>query len=215
MKLYTYFRSSSSFRVRIALNFKGIAYEPVFIHLAEGKQRDKDHLGRNPQGLVPVLEDGEVTIGQSVAILEYLEENHPEPSLLPADPVGRAVVRQMVNLIACDIQPLNNLKVLKYLGNDLGHSREQIGDWYRHWITLNFAALEALVAEHGMGYCFGNKVTMADCFFIPQIWNARRFDTDLSAFPNLLKIEAALYKLEAFDKALPENQPDAPEVMSS
>lgn len=209
MKLYTYFRSSSSFRVRIALNFKGISYEPVFVHLAEGKQREKNHLSRNPQGLVPVLEDGDVVIAQSVAIFEYLEETHPKPALLPADPAGRAVVRQMVNLVACDIQPLNNLKVLKYLEDPMGHSKSEIGDWYRHWITLNFAALEALVAEHGKGYCFGDTVTMADCFFIPQIWNARRFDADLSAFPALLKIEAALYKLEAFDKALPENQPDS------
>ncbi len=210
MKLYTYFRSSSSFRVRIGLNFKGIEYEPVFVHLAEGKQREADHLARNPQGLVPVLEDGEVTIGQSVAIFEYLEETHPTPALLPASPAERAVVRQMVNLIACDIQPLNNLKVLKYLNNELGRPKEQVNAWYRHWIDLNFAALEALVKNHGKGYCFGDSVTMADCFFIPQIWNARRFDSDLSAFPNLLKIEAALYKLEAFDKALPENQPDAP-----
>lgn len=209
MKLYTYFRSSSSFRVRIGLNLKGIAYEPVFVHLAEGKQRAEDHLARNPQGLIPVLEDGEVTIGQSTAIFEYLEETHPKPALLPTDPVERAVVRQMVNLVACDIQPLNNLKVLKYLNNELGHSKEEIDTWYRHWITLNFAALEALVMEHGKGYCFGSTVTMADCFFIPQIWNARRFDTDLSGFPNLLKIETALYKLEAFDKALPENQPDS------
>lgn len=210
MKLYTYYRSSSSFRVRIGLNLKGIPYQPVFVHLAEGKQREADHLSRNPQGLVPVLEDGDVTIGQSVAIFEYLEETHPKPPLLPADPVERAVVRQMVNLVACDIQPLNNLKVLKYLNYPMGHPKEEIDNWYRHWIGLNFTALEALVAGHGKGYCFGDTVTMADCFFIPQIWNARRFGTDLSGFPNLLKIEAALYKLEAFDKALPENQPDAP-----
>lgn len=209
MKLYTYYRSSSSFRVRIGLNLKGIPYQPVFVHLAEGKQRGKDHLARNPQGLVPVLEDGEAIIGQSVAIFEYLEETRPKPALLPSDPVERAVVRQMVNLIACDIQPLNNLKVLKYLRDPMGHSKEEIGDWYRHWINLNFGALETLVSKHGKGYCYGDKVTMADCFFIPQIWNARRFDADLSAFSNLLEIEAVLYKLEAFDKALPENQEDA------
>ncbi len=213
MKLYTYFRSSSSFRVRIALNLKGIPYQPVFVHLAEGKQREGDHLARNPQGLVPVLDDNGVIISQSVAILEYLEETHPKPPLLPKDSVARARVRQMVNLVACDIQPLNNLKVLKFLGNDLGHSKDEVNAWYRHWITLNFAALEALVAEYGKGYCFGESVTLADCFFIPQIWNARRFETDLSVFPTLLKIEKALYQLEAFDKALPENQPDAPEAM--
>lgn len=214
MKLYTYFRSSSSFRVRIALNYKGIRYEPVFVHLAEGQQREKAHLGRNPQGLVPVLDDDGVIITQSVAIIEYLEETQALPALLPKDPVARARVRTMVNLIACDIQPLNNLKVLKYLNDPLGHSKEEIDDWYRHWIGLNFIALEALVAEHGKGYCFGGTVTMADCFFIPQIWNAWRFDADLSAFPNLLKIEEALYKLDAFEAAKPENQPDAPKVMT-
>jgi len=210
MKLYGYFRSSSSFRVRIALNVKGIEHEHVFVHLAEGQQREKDHLERNPQGLVPVLDDNGTIIIQSVAIIEYLEETRPEPALLPKDPVDRARVRAMVNLIACDVQPLNNLKVLKYLSNELGHSKDEVSDWYRHWISLNFTALEALVAEYGQSYCFGGTVTMADCFFIPQIWNARRFDTDLSAFPGLLEIEQALYKLDAFDKALPENQPDAP-----
>lgn len=210
MKLYTYYRSSSSFRVRIALNFKGLPYQAVFVHLAKGEQTGEAHLKRNPQGLVPVLEDGDFTISQSVAIIEYLEETRPEPPLLPKGALARAQVRAMVNLIACDIQPLNNLKVLKYLNDSMGHTKAEIDDWYRHWIALNFTALEALVADQGKGYCFGDTVTMADVYFIPQIWNARRFDADLSAFPNLLKIEAALYKLDAFDAAMPENQPDAP-----
>jgi len=209
MKLYTYFRSSSSFRVRIAMNFKGIAYEPVFVQLVEGKQRDPAHLARNPQGLVPVLEDGAKTIAQSVAIIEYLEETHPAPALLPNSPLDRARVRQMVNLIACDIQPLNNLKVLKYLKKPLDHSEDEIKTWYNHWITLNFAALERLVQKYGGTYCFGGQVTMADVFFIPQIWNARRFNANLDDFPKLRRIEEALYKLPAFDKARPENQPDA------
>ena len=210
MKLYTYYRSSSSFRVRIALNFKGLAYQAAFVHLAKGEQTGEAHLKRNPQGLIPVLEDGDFTISQSVAIIEYLEETRPEPPLLPKGALARAQVRAMVNLIACDIQPLNNLKVLKYLNDPMGHTKAEIDTWYRHWIALNFTALEALVAEQGKGYCFGDTVTMADVYFIPQIWNARRFDVDVSAFPNLLKIEAALYKLDAFDAAKPENQPDAP-----
>jgi maleylacetoacetate isomerase len=208
MKFYTYYRSSSSFRVRIALNWKGLAYQPVFVHLAKGEQKEAAHLERNPQGLVPVLEDGGVTITQSAAIIEYLEEKYPEKPLLPKNTAARAKVRSLVNLIACDIQPLNNLKVLKYLKNPLGHSEEEIGEWYRHWITLSFAALEQAVARDGKGFCFGDAVTMADCFFLPQVWNARRFKTGLEAFPNLLKVEAALLKLPAFEQALPENQPD-------
>ncbi|HXV73313.1 MAG TPA: maleylacetoacetate isomerase [Sphingomonadales bacterium] len=208
MKLYTYYRSSSSFRVRIALNWKGIPYEPVFVHLAKGEQQAPGHLRRNPQGLVPVLEDGDTMITQSVAILEYLEEKYPQRPLLPKGTADRAHVRSLVQLIACDIQPLNNLKVLKYLKDPLGQSQAAIDAWYRHWITQNFNALEARVNEWGKDYCFGAAVTMADCLFIPQIWNARRFAADLSAFPALLKVEEALYKLPAFDKARPENQPD-------
>lgn len=207
MKLYTYFRSSSSFRVRIALNFKGISYEPVFVHLVKNEQRSGAHLGRNPQGLIPVLEDGDKVIAQSWAIIEYLEEVYPNPHLLPTAPHDRALVRQMVNLVACDIQPLNNLKVLKHL-KSMGHSQGEVDDWYRHWIELNFAALERLTQKHGGTYCYGGQVTMADVFFIPQIWNARRFNTNLDAFPKLQRIEEALYKLDAFDKAKPENQPD-------
>lgn len=208
MKLYTYYRSSSSFRVRIALNWKGIAYQPAFVHLAKGEQNEAGHLARNPQGLVPVLDDGGTVVAQSVAIIEYLEEKFPAKPLLPKDPAGRAQVRSLVNLIACDIQPLNNLKVLKYLAGPLKQPKAAVDDWYRHWIALNFAALEEKVARLGQGYCFGGGVTMADCFFIPQIWNARRFDTDLSPFPLLLKVEEALYQLPAFEKAKPENQPD-------
>lgn len=214
MKLYTYFRSSSSFRVRIALNLKGLNYKPVFVHLVKGQQREPTHLARNPQGLVPVLEDGNKVISQSVAIIEYLEETYPAPHLLPNAPEDRARIRQMVNLIACDIQPLNNLKVLKYLKHPLGHSQEEITAWYNHWITLNFTALENLVQKCGGTYCFGGEVTMADVFFIPQIWNARRFQTNLDPFPKLRKIEQALYKLKAFDAARPENQPDAPKDMT-
>jgi len=208
MKLYTYYRSSSSFRVRIALNWKGIAYQPVFVHLARGEQGRAEHLKRNPQGLVPVLEDGEALLTQSTAIIEYLEEKFPQKPLLPKGPAERAKVRSLVNLIACDIQPLNNLKVLKYLKDPLGHTEEEVAGWYRHWIEVNFKALEARVREWGEGYCFGEAVTMADAYLVPQMWNAHRFKCDLAPFPNLVRVEEALYRLPAFDQARPENQPD-------
>ena len=209
MKLYTYYRSSSSFRVRIALNLKGLSYDPVFVHLFKGEQGERDHLARNPQGLIPVLEDGDVVLSQSGAIIEYLEETHPKPALLPSGPGDRAQVRRMTGLVACDIQPLNNLKVLKYLKDPMGHSQEDVNAWYCHWITLNFGALETLVADMGKGFCFGDAVTMADVFLFPQIWNARRFDCDLADFKNLVAIEKRLGDIKAFADALPENQPDA------
>lgn len=210
MKLYTYFRSSSSFRVRIALNFKGIEWTPEYVHLVKGEQKSDDHLARNPQGLVPVLDDNGDIITQSHAIIEYLEETCPEPALLPPAPLDRAHVRSMVNLIASEMQPKNNLAVMQYIKDPLGHDQAAVDTWYKHWVGKGFTALEELVKRHGSpnGYCFGDSVTMADVFLVPQIWNARRFNVDMSQFPNLERIEAKLYQLDAFESAKPENQPD-------
>lgn len=212
MKLYTYFRSSAAFRVRIALGLKGLEYEPQFVHLAEGAQTSAEYLARNPQGLIPLLEADDGGLSQSLAIIEYIDETHPEPPLLPADPVGRARVRAMAQLIACDIHPLNNLRIMKYLGGPMGQSDEDIAVWYRHWIAEGFGALEELVEQYGAegGYCYGGGITMVDCLLVPQVWNARRFDTDMSVFPRLEDIDARLQKVEAFRAAAPENQPDFP-----
>jgi len=209
MKLYTYFRSSSSFRVRIALNLKGVAYESVFVHLVKGEQSSESYKAKNPMGLVPALEvDGEV-LSESVAIIEYLDEMHPAPALLPEDAIARAHVRAMVNVIACDIQPLNNLAILKYLKDPLGKTQADVDQWYTHWIERGFTAMEQMVSQHGGKYCFGDTVTLADVFLVPQMWNGRRFNADMTAYPNLERVEKALYELEAFQDALPENQLDA------
>lgn len=215
MKLYTYFRSSAAFRVRIALGLKGLEYEPVFVHLAEGGQKSAGYLEQNPQGLIPALDTGGEVLSQSLAIIEYLEETHPEPPLLPGDPAERARVRAMAQLIACDIHPLNNLRVMKYLAAPMEQSDEAVAVWYRHWIAEGFAALEELVTRHGGigpggGYCFGDSVTMVDCLLVPQMWNARRFECDLAPFPRLTDIDARLQQIDAFRAAAPENQPDFP-----
>ena len=212
MKLYTYFRSSAAFRVRIALGLKGLDYDPAFVLLPEGAHKSADYLAHNPQGLVPSLvSDGEV-LNQSLAIIEYIDETHPKPPLLPADPIDRARVRAMAQLIACDIHPVNNLRILKYLGGPMQQEKDSVDAWYRHWITEGFSALEELVSRFGAtgGYCFGDNVTMADCLLVPQMWNARRFETDLSPFPRLIEIDARLQLIEAFQAAAPENQPDFP-----
>ena len=213
MRLYTYFRSSAAYRLRIALNLKGIDWQPVSVNLAAGEQRGSDYLAVNVQGLVPALEiEGGETLAQSVALLEYLEETHPEPPLLPAGAVDRARVRAMVGLIACDIHPLNNLRILKYLKDPLGADQEAVGIWYRRWIARGFEALEQLVAQYGTpdGYCFGETVTLADVLLVPQVYNARRFETDLTPYPRLVEADARLQALDAFADAVPEVQPDAP-----
>jgi len=203
VQLYDYFRSSAAFRLRIALNLKGLQYESVAVNLVANEQRDAGYLALNPQGLVPALATaGGELLTQSVAILEWLEEEYPEPPLLPADALGRARVRAMVQTIACDIHPLNNLRVQRYLVDTLGASEEAKLAWYHHWIALGFAALEQQVT--GNRYCHGDNPTLADACLLPQIFNARRFEQNLQPFPRLRAIAAHLEQLPAFAAATPE-----------
>ena len=210
MKLYTYFRSSAAFRVRIALNLKGVAYEPQFVHLAKGEHLQPAYQGINPQGLLPALEVDGALLAQSLAIIEYLEETHPRPPLLPRDPLGRARVRGLSLIVACEIHPLNNSRVLKYVKNALGHSQEEVDAWYRHWIADGLAKLEAELDRPGTGrYCHGDAPSMADCCLVPQIFNARRFNCDLAPYPAVMRVFDACMQLDAFDRAQPGKQPDA------
>ena len=210
MKLYSYFRSSAAYRVRIALNFKGIAYETKSIHLIKdgGHNKRPEFRAVNPQMRVPVLVTpaGNVLI-QSLAIIEYLEETHPEPALLPKDPIARAKVRGLAELIACDIHPLNNTSPLRYLKNQLHQEQSAIDAWYHHWVLTGFEALEALL-EPGP-YACGDRVTLADLCLVPQVNNARRLKVPLDRFPKIVSVDAACLALPAFDRARPENQPDA------
>ena len=209
VKLYTYFRSSAAYRVRIALNLKDQPYEMVSIHLTKdgGKQFAPDYRAINPQMRVPALtlSSGD-TIIQSLAIIEYLEEVYPEPALLPVDALDRAHVRAVCEIIACDIHPLNNLIVLNAL-KKLGHDQATVDEWYRSWVIAGFEAIEPLLKPGP--YAFGSRVTMADVCLVPQVFNARRFKVQVEAFPKIAAVEAACAKLPAFDKARPENQPDA------
>jgi maleylacetoacetate isomerase len=212
MKLYDYFRSSAAYRVRIALNLKGVAPERAFVHLRRGAQRDAGYLDLNPEGLVPLLvtDDG-TALTQSLAIIEWLEETHPSPPLLPAAPLERARVRAVALAIACDIHPLNNLRVLKYLTGTLGADDAARDAWYAHWCAVGLQALEARLArEAATGRCcHGDTPTLADVCLVPQLANARRVDLDLAPFPTLLRIEAACLALPAFAAAAPSRQPDA------
>lgn len=208
MKLYGYFRSSAAYRVRIALNLKGLDYDPIFINLRDGEQKSDAYLKINPQGLVPFLVDGDIAISQSMAMLEYLEEAYPDAALLPTDMQGRSRVRVLANIIACDVHPLNNLRVLKYILQDLGASAEQKNDWYCHWVREAFCAFEALL-EDGE-FCHGDRPGLADICLVPQVYNARRFECPLDAFPRIVQIVENCNKLPAFVDAIPENQPDAP-----
>ena len=209
MILHGYWRSGTSYRTRIALNLKGVEYRQAALDLRTGAQKSDAYLRLNPQGLVPALEtDDGLVLTQSPAILEWLEEAHPEPPLLPRDAAGRAQVRAMAAVIGCDIHPLNNLRVLKAV-RDLGADQAGVDAWAGRWITDGFAALEALVVRHGEGWCFGGAPTFADCYLIPQIYSARRFNVDLTAFPRLLEIEMRADLHPAFVAAHPDNQPDA------
>lgn len=213
MKLYTFFRSSASYRVRIALNLKGLEYEQIPVHLRRrgGEQLASAYKSVNPQGLVPTLEDGGRFFTQSLAIIEYLEERYPEPALLPKDPAARAIVRSMALVVACEIHPLQNLRVLNHVRSELNRTDAEVNRWAQHWIITGLSALEQMVHSiPGRGkFCFGEGPSLADVFLIPQLYNARRFGCDLSACPRLVEIDAHCLTLPAFAKAAPENQPDA------
>lgn len=209
-RLYTYFRSSAAFRTRIALNLKGLAHDLVPVHLLRCEQSSEVFRLRNPQALVPVLEYGEVTISQSLAIMELLDELHPERPLLPKNAVDRARVRSMALAIACEIHPLNNLRVLNFLTEGLSVSMQGKTLWYRHWVESGLEALEKMVVSdgHREGFCHGDIPTMADCCLVPQIFNAQRFGCQLDQVPTLMAIHQRCMELDAFKRAQPSNQPD-------
>jgi maleylacetoacetate isomerase len=210
MKLYGYSRSSAAFRVRIALNLKGLDYDDAFIHLRRGDQAQAGFLGVNPQGLVPALDaDGERLI-QSLPIIEYLDETHPEPPLLPRDPAGRARVRALAAVIACDIHPINNLRVLRYLQRPLGHDHAAIERWYNHWIEEGFRGLERLLADDPRTgrFCHGDRPGLADIALVPQAVNAERYQLDLHPYPTITRIFETCMTLDAFAAAHPRQQPD-------
>jgi maleylacetoacetate isomerase len=210
VKLYSYFRSSAAYRVRIALNLKGIGYETQSIHLVKdgGHNKRPEFRAVNPQMRVPVLvtKAGDVLI-QSLAIIEYLDETHPQPPLLPKDPLARARVRALAELIACDIHPLNNTSPLRYLKNTMAQQQSAIDEWYRHWVVTGFEALEELMTP-GPFAC-GSEITMADLCLVPQVANARRLNVPLERFPKIVGVDRACLAIAAFDRARPENQPDA------
>ena len=212
MKVYDYFRSSAAYRLRIALNLKGIAFERAFVHLRRGEQRDPSFLAINEQGLVPALvTDSGAVLTQSLAIIEYLDETQPLPPLLPPDAEGRARTRSIALAIACEIHPLDNLRVLRYLLHTLGVTEAQKDAWYLHWLTEGLGALEARLArESATGrYCHGDTPTLADILLVPQLANARRVNADVAPYPTLTRIDAACRALPAFANAAPELQPDA------
>ncbi len=212
MKLYTFFRGSSPFRLRIALNLKGLPYEAIPVHLGKGEHRKSEFGAINPQQLLPalVLDDGHV-LNQSLAIIEYLDEVHPNPPLIPKEPKARARVRSLSLLVACEIHPLNNARTLAYLRKQMRQTEEQVNSWYRHWIADGLAKLEAQMSHTaGTGkFSHGDAPTMADCCLVPQIFNAQRFNCELAPYPTLMRVYAECMKLEAFDRAQPSKQPDA------
>ena len=216
LRLFSYWRSSAAYRVRIGLNLKGLPYDIVPVHLLRdgGEQHKPDYRTTNPQGLVPVLEHGQRMLRQSMAILEYLDEIWPDPALLPATARDRQRVRALAQLVACDVHPLNNLRVLQYFEREWHVPQPERDEWVRHWIREGLGAFEAMLADHPSTgeYCDGHAPSLADCCLVPQLYNARRFKLDVSAYPKLLRIEAACNALPAFEAARPENQPDAPKA---
>ncbi len=211
MILHDYWRSSAAFRVRIALALKGIEPGRRYVHLRKGEQRAPGYLARNPQGLVPMLEDGGLTLTQSLAIVEYLEETHPRPPLLPSSPAERAWVRAVALAVACDIHPLNNLRVLDYLGRELHADEAARSRWYAHWVAEGLAAIEKMLAARpGRGpFCLAKSPTIADVCLVPQVFNARRFKVPVEPYPLVLSVVDACMQLPAFDLAQPSRQPDA------
>ena len=213
MKLYSFFRSSASYRVRIALNLKGIAYEQAPIHLRRGggEQFGAAYRALNPQALVPTLEDGRKILTQSLAIIEYLEEKQPQPALLPKDPADKALVRSMAMIVACEVHPIQNLRVLNYVKKEYNQTDEQVNRWAQHWIDLGLSALEEMLAAQPKRgkYCWGNAPTLADICLVPQVGNARRYGCDLSRYTNILAVEKNCAALPAFIDAAPDKQPDA------
>ncbi len=209
MELYNYFRSSASYRVRIALALKGLDYDYKAVHLAKNEQLQDAYAAVSAARLVPLLKDGDQVLTQSLAIIEYLDETHPEPPLLPADPQGRARVRAIAMDIACEIHPLNNLRVLRYLVRDLKLSEDDKNRWYRHWVDSGLAAVERQLAAQPARYCHGDAPTLADCVLVPQIFNAQRFDCRLDHVPNVVRVFEACMTLPAFEGTRPEACPDA------
>ncbi len=211
MELYSYFRSSAAFRVRIALNLKGLPYDYRAVHLLKKEQAAPGYSEMAPSQLVPLLQDGEARLSQSLAIIEYLDETHPEPPLLPGDALGRARVRALALDIACEIHPLNNLRVLRYLVKELGVAEAAKDAWYRHWVESGLAAVEQQLARSPATgrFCHGDLPTLADCTLVPQIFNARRLDCRLDAMPTVMRVFDACMALDAFERAEPSRCPDA------
>ena len=207
--LHDYWRSGTSYRTRIGLNIKGVTYNQAPVDLRAGIQQSEDYRALNPQGLVPALETADGVLTQSSAILEWLDERYPEPPLLPGDPAGRAIVRAMAMAVACDIHPLNNLRILKYLKQSLDHDQAIIDAWARHWISEGFSALDAMIARHGGRFAYGDSLTLADCHLVPQFYSAQRFQVDCSAWPRLVEAVGNAMAEPAVQRAHPDLQPDA------
>ena len=209
MKLYNYFRSSASFRVRIALQIKGLPYDYISVHLAKGAHKQADYTALAADGLVPLLDTGTDKLSQSMAIIEYLDETHPTPALLPADALGRARVRALAQSIACEIHPLNNLRVLKYLTKEMQVTDEVKNTWYRHWVREGLVSFEKQLAQlPASQFCYGTTPTLADCCLVPQIFNGQRFDCDFSGLPRTMAAFDACMQLKAFQRAQPSSCPD-------